>query len=285
MTPRPLGVLRVKDLVASLRFYVEVMEMQPLEGADASGRDTVSLTTPAGQALLLAAAGADHAAWPADVPEWSPGRRVFLFGWDLDRLHERASRRGAAILRYREPRHAWDGWFLEVGDPDGYRIALWEEARLADEEVLGYFLAGPDRMRQAVAGLSDAQLDLSRAPGKWTIRQLVHHVVDSDSNSLRRLKAAIAEPGREFHDNPYDPDLWAARLRYERRPVEPELDLFAAGRRHVAGILRVAPEAWSHTLRSSSQGEVSVRQMMKMLMSHALEHIEQIRETRRVHGL
>jgi len=44
----------------------------------------------------------------------------------------------------------------------------------------------PARMRAAVAGLNDAQLDTPYRPGGWTVRQLVHHVPDSHMNSYVR---------------------------------------------------------------------------------------------------
>ncbi len=40
----------------------------------------------------------------------------------------------------------------------------------------------PSRLRAAVAGLSDAQLDTPYRPGGWTVRQVVHHVPDSHLN-------------------------------------------------------------------------------------------------------
>jgi hypothetical protein len=56
----------------------------------------------------------------------------------------------------------------------------------------------PARMREAVAGLSEAQLDTPYREGGWTVRQLVHHVPDShlnaytfDEEPLRRRRSWI----------------------------------------------------------------------------------------------
>ncbi|GEM_PF-3686806 len=77
----------------------------------------------------------------------------------------------------------------------------------------------------------------------------------------------------------------AERAGWTERLPGPDRRPGAAGRDRVAGIPRVTPEAWGHTVRSSGQGEVSVRQMIKKLMPHAPEHMEEIPENRRVHGL
>jgi exoribonuclease II len=51
----------------------------------------------------------------------------------------------------------------------------------------------PARMRAAVAGLNDEQLDTPYRPGGWTIRQVVHHLPESHMNSYIRFKLAITE--------------------------------------------------------------------------------------------
>ncbi len=53
---------------------------------------------------------------------------------------------------------------------------------LADIEEL------PARLRAAVAGLTEAQLDTPYRPGGWTVRQVVHHLADSHMNSYVRTR-------------------------------------------------------------------------------------------------
>ena len=53
--------------------------------------------------------------------------------------------------------------------------------------------AAPARMRGAVAGLTNAQLDTPYREGGWTVRQVVHHVPDSHMNSYIRFKFALTE--------------------------------------------------------------------------------------------
>ena len=65
----------------------------------------------------------------------------------------------------------------------------------------------PRKMREAVAGLSDSQLDTPYRPGGWTVRQLVHHVADSHMNGFIRLKLALTEDAPMI--KPYDEKTWA----------------------------------------------------------------------------
>jgi hypothetical protein len=63
------------------------------------------------------------------------------------------------------------------------------------EAILAAFAAGPDDLTHALAGLSEPDLDLARGPGKWTIRQTVHHVVDGDSMWGMCARVAMATRG------------------------------------------------------------------------------------------
>lgn len=65
----------------------------------------------------------------------------------------------------------------------------------------------PARMRAAVAGLTEDQLNTPYRPGGWTVRQVVHHVPESHLNSYVRFKLAITED--EPTIKPYFEDRWA----------------------------------------------------------------------------
>ncbi|KZS43113.1 metal-dependent hydrolase [Paenibacillus glucanolyticus] len=66
----------------------------------------------------------------------------------------------------------------------------------------------PGKLRTAVQGLSEEQLNLAYREGGWTIRQVVHHLADSHMNSYMRFKLALTEDNPTI--KPYDERLWAA---------------------------------------------------------------------------
>jgi len=51
----------------------------------------------------------------------------------------------------------------------------------------------PRLLREAVDGLSEEQLDTPYRDGGWTIRQIVHHLTDSNINSYVMFKLAVTE--------------------------------------------------------------------------------------------
>jgi hypothetical protein len=80
----------------------------------------------------------------------------------------------------------------------------------------------PARMRAAIQGLDDPQLDTPYRPGGWTVRQLVHHVADSHMNGFTRAKLALTEDAPTI--KPYDENAFAG-LADMQLPVEPSLQL------------------------------------------------------------
>jgi hypothetical protein len=62
----------------------------------------------------------------------------------------------------------------------------------------------PALLRQAVVGLSDAQLDTRYK--NWTVRQIVHHIADSHVNAYVRFKLALTEDVPTI--KPYHEDRW-----------------------------------------------------------------------------
>jgi hypothetical protein len=83
----------------------------------------------------------------------------------------------------------------------------------------------PARMREAVEGLADAQLDTRYREGGWTVRQVVHHVADSHLNAFVRLKLALTEDAPRI--TAYDEKAWA-ELADARLPIAVSLELLAS---------------------------------------------------------
>ncbi|HZU36126.1 MAG TPA: putative metal-dependent hydrolase [Gemmataceae bacterium] len=71
-------------------------------------------------------------------------------------------------------------------------------------ELITEIEQAPALLRQAVAGLSGAQLDTCYK--NWTIRQIVHHVADSHVNAYVRFKLALTEEVPTI--KPYQEGRW-----------------------------------------------------------------------------
>ena len=146
-------------------------------------------------------------------------------------------------------------------------------------ELIARYRAGYDQVRLALDGCTDADLDRRPGPGRWTAREIVHHLADSEMTSAIRLRRLIAEDGPTIHG--YDQDDYARRLFYDR-PIAASLAAFKAARESTVEILeRLTPEQWERTGTHSESGAYGVERWLEIYAAHAHGHAEQIRRARR----
>ena len=105
--------------------------------------------------------------------------------------------------------------------------------------LLDAYLAGPNQLRSAVAGLSREQLISRPVDGRWSILEVVCHLADTDSNIAHRLKRVLSEERSVF--DLVQSVLMMSALAYHNRDVEGELGIFDLTRRQIGRILRASP--------------------------------------------
>lgn len=280
MSDVSIGALRVADLDASLRFYVEGLGFARLQRDDA---DDLTLLDAAGFPVWLVGPEADLASQPklAEVLI-EPGGTLHVGERDLAGRQAELAARGIEALLVARP---WGDQTLRVRDPDGYTVSFWAPTEWTRQETIALYAAGPRRLEAALRGLDDAALDLDPAPDAWTIRQIVHHLADTEASFLGAPMFALAEPGRRYDGNAFHQDTWARALAYHLRPIAPSVALFGAIRAHVLQLLTIIPDAWErYTLDAEGRPRPTVGTLVGMQASHALEHIEEICEIRQARG-
>jgi len=128
---------------------------------------------------------------------------------------------------------------------------------------------------EALSGATDEELDTSPGKGKWTTRQIVHHLADSEMTSAIRLRLLIADPRPAIVG--YDQDAFAEKLYYADRPIEASLDAFKAARRSTAEILdRLSEAEWLREGTHTEHGRYSVYKWLELYAAHAHGHADQI---------
>jgi DinB family protein len=144
------------------------------------------------------------------------------------------------------------------------------------EKLMSRYREGPSVLADAVSGLSERQLDHKPTDGGFSAREVVHHTADSEMTSAIRLRRLVAEDTPQITG--YDPDLFAARLHYASRPVQPSLDAIKAARESTASILEALSEAeWARAGTHSELGEYSIDTWLEIYAAHCHDHADQAR--------
>jgi uncharacterized damage-inducible protein DinB len=134
-------------------------------------------------------------------------------------------------------------------------------------------------LRDATAGMTEEQLDAKPIAGKWSTRQVVCHIADFEPVYADRMKRAIAENQPTVFSG--DPDVFAAKLAYDGRNLEEELQLIDSVRKHVARILRtLGPDVFQRTCNHSEEGPLTVETLIQRMIGHIPHHIKFIAEKR-----
>lgn len=140
----------------------------------------------------------------------------------------------------------------------------------------------PTRLREAVHGLSDGQLDTPYREGGWTIRQVVHHIADSHANAYIRFKLALTETNPTV--KAYDEAAWAA-LPDSRLPIQPSLDLTDGIHTRLTILLESLSDAdFEKTFQHPQHGPMTLGRNLALYEWHSLHHTAHITHLRQRMG-
>jgi len=150
---------------------------------------------------------------------------------------------------------------------------------LGDQDPLAVLERFLEEIRRTIAGLSDEQLRAPEAPGKWSIVEVLQHLVDAELVWSVRLRMTLADSNPRLTG--YDQDAWATRLRYRDAAPDDALALLEALRTANLRLLRsLTPPEWRRAAVHEERGEESIEHMVRHYAGHDLVHRRQLRRIR-----
>lgn len=124
--------------------------------------------------------------------------------------------------------------------------------------------------------LGETHLALSYAPGKWSIRYILHHLADSETVFFERIRRILSEPRRVLWV--FDQDAWARGLDYSRVPLQLSRDVFVSVRNAVIYYAREHYEKSGHLeFVHSETGVRTLKDELDKVAAHNAKHLGQIR--------
>jgi len=157
----------------------------------------------------------------------------------------------------------------------------WEGAITNEQrkQLIAQIEQAPVQLRQAVAGLSQEQVNTPYRPNGWTVRQVVHHLPDSHMNTYIRFRLALTED--EPTIKPYDQERWAVLEDARTAPLELSLSLLESLHQRWVILLRSLPaQDFARTFRHPEMGVVSLDKYLALVAWHGRHHIAHITSLR-----
>jgi len=141
-------------------------------------------------------------------------------------------------------------------------------------EFIQAIAEAPARLRAAVAGLNQQQLDTPYRPGGWTVRQVVHHLPDSHMNAFTRFKLALTENHptiKTYEESEF------AKLADAKGPIEPSLALMdSLHQRWVLLLNSLSEKDWARTFNHPESGVNTLDRALGMYSWHGRHHVAHI---------
>lgn len=146
-------------------------------------------------------------------------------------------------------------------------------------ELLERFRRGAELVAVAITGAAGPEFDFKSAPEKWSVRQIVAHLSDTEAVNVTRLRQILAE------DNPtliaWDQNAWANRTNYDKRKPSQALETMRILRADNYELLKdLPPEAYERAGTHSERGRLTLLDLLRGSAEHAEKHAAQIRDVR-----
>jgi uncharacterized damage-inducible protein DinB len=183
-----------------------------------------------------------------------------------------------AILRKDTRRHVMDPRF-----PIGKFEMPASITQTRRQQAIDELASTPNKLRAAVKGLNDSQLDTPYREGGWSVRQVVHHVPDSHLNAYTRLKLALTEEKPTI--KPYNEAAWAELADSKSTPIEISQTLLDTVHARWDRIWRsLKQEDFSRVLVHPDHGERNIDWLLFIYEWHGKHHTAHITELRKQKG-
>ena len=129
--------------------------------------------------------------------------------------------------------------------------------------------------------LPESDLDKTYAEGKWTVRELLHHLADAETVLYDRIRRGIAKPNQVVWG--FDQDEWCKNLEYKKMPLHLNQQVYASVR---TSIIYLAEQYYKslgeHTYVHNETGKRTVKDEFDKVVWHNEHHLKQIKQALKI---
>ena len=144
---------------------------------------------------------------------------------------------------------------------------------LGDRDPYDALSDTPERIRRLVDGWTEDQFERSYAPGKWSVRQVLIHLAQTELALTTRVRFALSQEG--YTAQAFNQDDWVPiDAKLDARAA---LDAYSALRRMNAAMFRnLTPAQRARTFTHPEYGSLTAEWVAAQLAGHDIHHYKQI---------
>ncbi len=146
---------------------------------------------------------------------------------------------------------------------------------LGVQRVAGELEAVVERAAERLRAVDEAEAGRSPAPGKWSTKEIVGHLIDSAANNHQRFVRAQQAEALSFPK--YEQEAWVSVQAYAARPWAELVELWRLYNRHLAHVMRqIRPEKLGVPCTIGSNAPVTLGYLVEDYLAHLKHHLRQL---------
>jgi len=164
---------------------------------------------------------------------------------------------------------------LAIGRPDASEFSDYQIGyvdKVTGSDIMSFLQTQLDSMISLLSGLDESKANYKYAPDKWSVKELVGHMTDSERVFAYRALTfarndATALPG-------FDQDPWVKQANHSLVPFQDLLDEFTHVRRSTVRLFgNLDADAWMRSGTANNR-RITVRALAYVIAGHAQHHLE-----------
>jgi uncharacterized damage-inducible protein DinB len=149
-----------------------------------------------------------------------------------------------------------------------------ETGKLSREEIIKVLEQNMHELENLVAILDDSMLNKTRKNGKWTVKQIIGHLYDTEEVWGKRIELCYLKNKPVLES--YDPELYVEKRNYKEQDIKNIILKYRHSRNKTLSLLN--KDIWDREGIHQEEGLMNVQMLAETIALHEIHHLSQIKE-------
>lgn len=145
---------------------------------------------------------------------------------------------------------------------------------LESEEIVLKLKDNFNKIETFLLNIDESLLLKTRTNGRWTTKQIIGHLYDTQEVWGERIKQCCIKPGTVFES--YDPENYVEQRDYNNADMDSLLEIYKQSRNQMYSLL--IDTNWGKSGSHLEEGTLTVKDLVETIMQHEIHHLDQLEE-------